>query len=656
MVLKTGGVSNRWQAPGMLVPGLAVFFVSFCLLLFVASSPSVYPGDSGLLCFASFFLGTAHPPAYPLFVLLGKLFTFIPLGNVAFKVNLVAAVFGAAASSLTYITALYVTKNPIASLLAPLVAVAAPSFILQSSMAKGGIYTLSSFLVMLIFYLGLRALKEEDSFKYMLLASFVFGIGMADHHTIGLMLFPLSYVYITKRRELPFGTVALSLLLSIAGFATYFYLYLRTVADPFLVYSEVHSLVDFFDVLFRAGYSSSTVRALESVPSGMGGWFYAAKNLVGLMSTAFHPVIWILIAFGLAEMIKEKRTFWFQVIAITVWLFLAKITLYQPKPNTAAIDTAAPYFSPLIPLLGTIAAIGISGIYTKLKPRSALISTSVVGAVMIFQAFFIPIGLQKSSLSDYFIGYNWIWDVSKVLKPKSFYLAFGDNPGFLSLYGFGVERMRDDALCISGVSGTQTFRMMLAPRRKYVIFYPEFYEGTTSPVKFFYPIAKKGKLFASRLASVPQSMRNKFDARPYVLTSILLSKDNSLPFDEMFSKDFNKIDYLPVVSAKYTDPLAMETRNDYLLAILNHAKILADKNAKDADYFYKLSIFLAGGETKFDVIREYAYFLAARRGMHEAMDFLSGLEKGAARPVIDKLQDISLSVQQSYGLSSSPEE
>jgi hypothetical protein len=649
------GVRNRWQAPEVLVPGLAVFFVSFSLLLFVAVSPSVYPGDSGLISFASFFLGTAHPPGYPLFILLGKLFTFIPFGNVAFKVNLVAAAFGAAASFLAYKTALYVTKNPIASLLAPLVVIAAPSFILQSSMAKGGIYTLSSFLVMLIFYLGLRALREEDSFKYMLLASFFFGIGMADHHTIGLMLFPLGYVYIAKRRELPFGTVALSLLLLTAGFATYFYLYLRTVADPFLVYSEVHSLVDFFDVLFRAGYSSSTVKALGSVPSGMGGWFYAAKNLVGLMSTAFHPVIWIFIAFGLAGMIKKRRTFWYQVIAVAAWLLLAKITLPRPKPDATALGTVTPYFSALIPLLATLAAIGLSVIYMKLKPRSTLIATSAVGAVMIFQAVFIPIGLQKSSLSDYFIGYNWIWDVSKVLKPKSFYLAFGDNPGFLSLYGFGVERMRDDALCMSGVSGTQTFRMMLAPKRKYAIFYPQFYEGSSSPVKFFYPMAEKGKLFASRLASVPQSMRNRFDARPYVLTSILLSKDNSLPFNEMFNGDFSKIDYLPVVSTKYTDPLATETRNDYILAIINHAKILADEDANDVDYFYKLSIFLAGGETKFDVIREYAYFLASRRGMHEAMGFLSGLEKGASKPALEKLQDIGLSVKRSSGMSGGPE-
>jgi hypothetical protein len=388
---------------------------------------------------------------------------------------------------------------------------------------------------------------------------------------------------------------------------------------------------------------------LESASSGTLGWFYAVKNVVELMSLAFHPVLWIFIAFGLAGMIRERRIFWYQVVAIAPWLFLGKVTLSQPNPDAKVIDTVIPYFTALIPLLGTVAAIGISAIYMKLKEHSAIISTSLVGSVMIFQTVFIPIGLQKSSLSDYFIGHDWVWDVSKVLKPKSFYLAFGDNPGFLSLYGFGVERMRDDALCLIGATGTQTFRMMLAPSWKYAVFYPGFYEGATSSVKYFYPMAKKGKLFSSRIGSIPQGIRDKFDAVPYVLTTILLSKDSGLPFAAMFNEDFSKIDYLPVVSAKYTDHLAMEIRNDYILAIRHHAKMLADENAKDADYFYKLSIFLAAGETKFDLIHEYADFLAARRGVPKAMIFLSEMQQGATKPVLEKLQDISLSVEHAHG-------
>lgn len=49
---------------------------------------------------ASSTLGIAHPPGYPVYIILGKLFTLLPLGTVAFRYNLFSAVTTAAAISL----------------------------------------------------------------------------------------------------------------------------------------------------------------------------------------------------------------------------------------------------------------------------------------------------------------------------------------------------------------------------------------------------------------------------------------------------------------------------------------------------------------------------------------------------------------------------
>ena len=53
-------------------------------------------------------LGIAHPTGYPLYTLLGKLFTFLPMGNVAYRVNLMSAVFGALTVALVYLLILQV--------------------------------------------------------------------------------------------------------------------------------------------------------------------------------------------------------------------------------------------------------------------------------------------------------------------------------------------------------------------------------------------------------------------------------------------------------------------------------------------------------------------------------------------------------------------
>ena len=54
--------------------------------------------DGGELITASFTLGVPHPPGYPTYVVLGKLFSLLPLGTVAFRYNLFSAVCGALAA------------------------------------------------------------------------------------------------------------------------------------------------------------------------------------------------------------------------------------------------------------------------------------------------------------------------------------------------------------------------------------------------------------------------------------------------------------------------------------------------------------------------------------------------------------------------------
>lgn len=53
--------------------------------------------DGGELITAAVTLGIPHPPGYPLYVVLGKLFSLLPLGTVAWRFNLLSAVCGALA-------------------------------------------------------------------------------------------------------------------------------------------------------------------------------------------------------------------------------------------------------------------------------------------------------------------------------------------------------------------------------------------------------------------------------------------------------------------------------------------------------------------------------------------------------------------------------
>ncbi len=95
---------------GRFVIPFLLFFISFVVYL-KTLCPTVYVGDSGELIAAVYTLGIAHPPGYPLYCLLGKLFTFLPFGSIAFRVNLMSAFFASLTIVLVYLVVLKIQVN-----------------------------------------------------------------------------------------------------------------------------------------------------------------------------------------------------------------------------------------------------------------------------------------------------------------------------------------------------------------------------------------------------------------------------------------------------------------------------------------------------------------------------------------------------------------
>jgi len=56
-------------------------------------------------------LGVSHPPGYPLYLLLTNLFTYLPIGTVAYRANLCAVVCGSAAAGVVGATTVLHTKS-----------------------------------------------------------------------------------------------------------------------------------------------------------------------------------------------------------------------------------------------------------------------------------------------------------------------------------------------------------------------------------------------------------------------------------------------------------------------------------------------------------------------------------------------------------------
>ena len=89
---------ERFQRSDFIAAGL-VFFIT--LGVYIATlAPNVTLEDSGELITAAAKFGVGHPPGYPLWTMSGFLLShLLPFGNLAWRINLLCALFGAASNA-----------------------------------------------------------------------------------------------------------------------------------------------------------------------------------------------------------------------------------------------------------------------------------------------------------------------------------------------------------------------------------------------------------------------------------------------------------------------------------------------------------------------------------------------------------------------------
>src|ERR1700726_5234076 len=83
----------------------AALFAAAGLLYFFTAARDIVVGDTPELITAAATLGVAHEPGYPLFTMLGHLFSLLPIGPLPFRVNLFSVVCDAAAVGVVFLTA-----------------------------------------------------------------------------------------------------------------------------------------------------------------------------------------------------------------------------------------------------------------------------------------------------------------------------------------------------------------------------------------------------------------------------------------------------------------------------------------------------------------------------------------------------------------------
>jgi len=254
---------------------VAVAAVVTCVAMVVyalTAYRTVPGGDSGELIGAVASGGVIHPPGYPLYALLGSVFLHLPLGSVAFRLNLLSATCDAlAAGVLTFAVARGGRSLPGGAVAGVLFAFA-PGVWRYAIAAE--VFALNNLAIAVLLCLALLY-AETRQLRFALGSVFVLGLGLANHQTILFTGIPVIVWALLSFPDLRRPRVLGSLVLAgAAGLLPYLYLPLAASHQAFVSWGAADTWEGFWTHVLRREYGTFRLS-----PVGVGADVFAGDVL-----------------------------------------------------------------------------------------------------------------------------------------------------------------------------------------------------------------------------------------------------------------------------------------------------------------------------------------------------------------------------------------
>ena len=467
-------------AQAELVCAGAVFLVGLIVYSWTLA-PTVTLTDSGELIVAAYGLGVAHPPGFPLWVMLAHVASLVPIGSVAVRINFSSAVFAALACAMLTLV--------VAELLVTASGFAAPrrrnkagrkSSIIESSEARGllrfasavgagllmafsrtlwsyatitEVYALNALLVLLVFFLVVRwrrriiemrmdlsaGVATPDAWIYV--AAFVFGLSMGVHHVTVALTLPAIAVVVYRTAGLKFFAsrrLLYAALISIGALIlVYSYLPWAASRSPAMNWGNPRSLQEIWWHItgrqYRVFFSFS--------PAAMGTQFAEfCRMLLREFGFAWLPVALFLAVAGLASAYKRDRTaFWFLLLIVIA--DLAYALSYEIAEDKDA------YYLPAFISIAIAAGLGIYWLLQRIASKSSAIWKSYVAAaaaIVLTSATAFGANWPFNNRRHYFIANDYVENLFSTIAPNGLVLTQDWQVASPMFYVQEIEQRRGD--------------------------------------------------------------------------------------------------------------------------------------------------------------------------------------------------------------------
>lgn len=381
------GRRGPWRAFSPVL-GLLVSLVAFALYLRTLAptvlhyAPEAFP-DSVLLQVKAYVLSIPNPTGYPTYILLAHLFTYLPFGDPAFRVNLASAVFAALAVFALFLVCRTLVGWTLPAAVAALVFGLSQTFWSQAVITE--VYTLNALFVTLAL-LALFVWRERrhgrNGDRYLLLTAFLLGLAMT-HHMTSALLVPAAFlfVWLVDRSRL----TDRSLVLRGAGLfalalTPYLYLPIRARMDPPLNEIDPSTPGRFLTLVTGANFES---RMLAFGPLELPGRLALYSEL---LLQQFSPVFLVVAAVGVGYLAAADRA----ATALLGFLYAGWL-FYALEYRIADIP---PYFIPTYLVISIFVCAGVfalmdlgSWLAGRYSARTERLAFFAVAALLLAAAF-----------------------------------------------------------------------------------------------------------------------------------------------------------------------------------------------------------------------------------------------------------------------------
>ncbi len=530
---------------------LAAFLIPSIVYIYYLC-PTIAAGDSGEFITSAKILGIPHPPGYPLYTMIGHLFTWLPISSVAWRANLASALLSALTCLFVYLSLVRLTGRVGAALTGAWALAFSRFFWHYAEVAE--VFALNNLFVAVITYVLILLygnteqipshsdIKKQQQLKsstrqLFWLLSFLFGLALTNHHTIILMSpAVLVFVWFTESGFFRDGkTLSFAALFFFLGMTPYIYCPVAAAANPVINWDNPVTFKNFLNLFLRVDYGSFSpfatladqnvaVSRLEQLPA-------LFKN-VGAQFTALGIVI---AHFGF---IKFRRRKIFQGY-LSLGFFFSGIffVLYANVPikNPLLLGVLQRFYIMPAIFLSFWIGLGIENLSIWLNEKKLPPATRFTPAVfaVVLLGWQFNNNHEEADFRDNYIAENFAHDLLLSLPENAVFFVRGDVASMGVDYMQIVQGARPDVMTLDQAKLT----------------YPWYYEqvktrfpGLNLPgARYDGTQIQNGHLIAANINIYPvcfmdfkeQSYQQAFRALPVGLVYRMIPKSQSYSVDEL---------------------------------------------------------------------------------------------------------------------------